>query len=50
MFVEGLVEGQKALEVAAFGVERVLGMPGCFRHQVDSGELHQAVFCLLDVR
>jgi hypothetical protein len=50
MFVEVLVEGQEALQVAAFGIEGGVGMPGGFGHQVDSGEFHQAVFCLLDMR
>ena len=44
MVVEVLVEGQKALEVAAFGVEGGLRMPSRFRHQVDGGEFRQAVF------
>src|SRR5262249_26888284 len=50
MFVEALVEGEEALQVAPFGIEGGLRMPCRFRHQVDGSEFDQAVFCLLRMR
>ena len=50
MLVEALVETEEALQVTAFGIEGGLRVPGRFRHQVEGGELYQAVFCLLNMR